>query len=143
MLKKTMTYTDVNGLERTDDFYFNLNDVELTMLLADLGTNDLAKYAKDMALSGNIKGMLNFCQKMVLNAYGKKSADGRSFVKSQSDKQSFEQSQAYSDLFMELLTKDEEAAKFGQGIVAQAKPIDAMKSEAAAKLGIVPGTNQQ
>ena len=29
MLKKTMTYTDYNGTERTEDFYFNLSKAEL------------------------------------------------------------------------------------------------------------------
>ena len=29
MLKKTITYTDYNGLERTEDFYFNLTQAEI------------------------------------------------------------------------------------------------------------------
>ena len=30
MLKKTITYKDYNGVERTEDFWFNLNETEIT-----------------------------------------------------------------------------------------------------------------
>ena len=33
MLKKTITYTDYNDVNRTEDFYFNLNEAELTEMM--------------------------------------------------------------------------------------------------------------
>ena len=29
MIKKTVTYTDYNGVERTENFYFNLSEAEV------------------------------------------------------------------------------------------------------------------
>ena len=38
MLKKTITYTDYNGTERTEDFYFNLTKAEiLDMEMSEAG----------------------------------------------------------------------------------------------------------
>lgn len=116
MLKKTITYTDFNGTERTEDFFFNLTEAELVeMEYSDRrGFEEMVKEiinAKDNAT------IIKLTKQIVLDAYGQKSEDGRRFIKNDTIREEFSQTNAYSKLFMELASDDEAAAKFMEGIV--------------------------
>lgn len=116
MLKKTMTYVDYNGVERTEDFYFNLTKAEITEM--ELGVEGgLVEMINKIVAAKDGPAIIAIFKKLILKAYGEKSPDGTRFVKSEELSTAFSQKEAYSDLFMELATNADEAAKFVNGIV--------------------------
>lgn len=118
MLKKTMTYTDYDGNERTEDFYFNLTKAEITeMEMSHDG--GLVKLIEKIVAEQDVKRIIEIFKDLILNAYGEKSADGRRFIKNAEIKESFAQTEAYSDLFMELASNAESASEFVNGIIPQ------------------------
>lgn len=121
MIKKEITYTDFNGVDRKEDFYFHLSLPEVTRLEAELGGVSLAEYSKRIAQDQNVPELLAFLEKIILNAYGKKSMDGRSFQKSPEIRKEFEYSQAYANLFEQLLMDTEQARKFGEMVADTGK----------------------
>lgn len=127
MLKKTITYTDYNGVERTEPFYFNLTKAEL-MEMEMSTAGGLVEMMTAVVNAKDAAAIVKIFKDLVLKAYGEKSADGKRFMKSDEIRASFEQTEAYSILFMELATDDKAAADFINGIV----PADMAKSLPAA-----------
>lgn len=117
MLKKTMTYTDYDGNQRTEDFYFNLSKAELTEM--ELSRNGgLTKTIEKIVAAQDGKRIVEIFKDLVLKSYGEKSLDGKRFIKNQELRDAFAQTEAYSDLFMELSTNADSAAAFVNGLVA-------------------------
>lgn len=116
MLKKSITYTNFNDEEITEDFFFHLSKAELVELEMshDGGLSEALK--KIVAAEDNKQLIIEF-KKIILTAYGKKSEDGKRFIKSQELRDEFESSEAYSALFMELITDADAASSFVNGIV--------------------------
>lgn len=133
MLKKTITYTDFNDVERTEDFYFNLTKAEI-MEMELSTTGGLTEMIKKIVATQDTPQIVRIFKELVLKAYGEKSADGKQFMKVDANgaplSVGFSQTQAYSILFMELATDADAAAAFVNGIV----PKDV--SEAAKQDGI-------
>lgn len=116
MLKKTITYTDYNGNERTEDFYFNLTKAEVIEM--ELGvTGGLTEMIKKVNETQDMPSIVKIFKDLVLKAYGEKSTDGKRFVKSDEIATAFSQTEAYSNLFMELATDSDAAAEFVNGIM--------------------------
>lgn len=116
MLKKTVTYRDYNDVERTEDFYFNLSKAEL--LEMELGTSGgLAEMIRKIVAAQDAPAIIKVFKELVLKAYGEKSSDGKRFIKSEELSEAFSQTEAYSQIFMELATDDNKAAEFVNGIV--------------------------
>ena len=127
MLKKTITYTDYNDNERTEDFYFNLSKAELTeMELSTAG--GLAEMIQRIVSTQDAPKIVKVFKDLVLAAYGEKSADGKRFIKTEELREAFSQTEAYSELFMELATDADAAAAFVNGIVP--KDLDTSKAPA-------------
>lgn len=116
MLKKTITYTDYNGTERTEDFYFNLTKAEIMEM--ELGTTGgLAEMIQKVVAAQDAPSIIKIFKDLVLRAYGEKSADGKRFIKNDEIREAFSQTEAYSNLFMELATDADAASAFVNGIV--------------------------
>jgi hypothetical protein len=116
MLKKNIKYVDYDGNARAEDFYFNLNKAEIVEL--ELGTTGgLTKTLEKIVQEKDNKRIVEYFKAIILKAYGEKSADGRRFIKSQELRDSFEQTEAYAELFMELSSNAKAAADFISGIV--------------------------
>jgi hypothetical protein len=116
MFKITKTYTDFNGNERKEDFYFHLTEAEvMKMQMSTKG--GLAEMIQSVVAAQDAPAIIKVFEELVAKAYGIKSADGREFIKNDEIRRSFEQTQAYSDIFMELATDADMAAKFVNGIV--------------------------
>ena len=127
MLKKTITYTDYNGVERTEDFMFNLTKAEiLEMQLTKDGGMDAA--LKKIVDAKDAPEIMKVFKELILKAYGIVSDDGRRFIKSKEISDSFSQTEAFSMLFMELATDTDAASAVVNGIVpaADTKPAIAM-----------------
>lgn len=116
MLKLTKTYTDYNGTERTEDFYFNLTKAEVTKM--EMSTSGgLAEHIQRIVKAQDSAEIIAIFEKLVLDAYGIKSADGRRFEKNAQIREEFSQTPAYSDIFMELATNADKAVEFVNGII--------------------------
>lgn len=116
MLKKKVTYTDYNGVERTEDFYFNLSKAEI-MEMELTTTGGLAEMIQKIVSAQDGPAIVKIFKDLVLKAYGEKSADGKRFIKSQEITDAFTQTEAYSQIFMELATDADAATKFINGII--------------------------
>lgn len=122
MLKKTISYTDYNGTERKEDYYFNLSNAEvMEMELSTAG--GLAEMIRRIVAAQDAPSIIKIFKELILKAYGEKSPDGKRFVKSEELSTAFSQTEAYSKLFMELATDADAAANFVNGII----PADAAK----------------
>lgn len=122
MLKKTMTYTDYNGNQVTDDFYFNLTKAELIEL--EISTDKAAGLEATInKLQEELNGaeIMALFKKIIRKAIGKKSVDGKRFIKNDEIADEFMQTEAYSDLFMEICTDAKKAAEFFNAIVPQSE----------------------
>ena len=116
MLKKTVTYVDYNGVERTEDFYFNLSKAEVAEMELSV-EGGFSKMLEEIVKSNDNARIIELFKEMVLKAYGEKSADGRRFVKSKELSEAFSQTEAYSEIFMELAMDEKAAAAFVNGIM--------------------------
>lgn len=125
MLKKTITYTDYDGLERTEEFRFNLTKAELVdMELTTAGT--FSETIKRIIAEKDIIRIAKLFKELLLKSYGVKSDDGKRFVKSQELSEAFSQTEAYSDLYIELLRNPEEAAKFFAEVAPKMEEVSAV-----------------
>lgn len=116
MLKKTITYTDYNGVERTEDFYFNLSKAEL-MEMEMSTSGGFAETVQKIVSAQDAPTIIKIFKDLILKAYGEKSPDGKRFIKSEELSNAFAQTEAYSNLFMELATDADAAANFTNGIM--------------------------
>lgn len=120
MYKKTMTYTDFDGNERTEDFYFNFTKAELAEMELSL-EGGLSKYFEKIVAAKDQLEIVKFFKEIVLKSYGEKSSDGKRFVKYDNNgvalSKAFSETQAYSDLYMELATNADLASKFFMAII--------------------------
>ena len=120
MIKKTVTYTDYNEVERTENFYFNLSKAEVMEM--EMSTEGgMAESIQKIVDAKDAPAIIRVFKDLVLKAYGVKSDDGRRFMKTQPDgtryADDFKETEAYSQIFMELATDADAAAKFINGIV--------------------------
>lgn len=116
MLKRSITYTDYNGGTRTEDFYFNLTQAEVTEMELSVD-GGLVEMINRIVAAQDGKQIIATFKDIVLRAYGEKSPDGKRFIKNQELRDAFAQTEAYSILFMELATNADAAAAFVNGIV--------------------------
>ena len=116
MLKKTITYTDYEGNERTEDFYFNLSKAEaLEMQLGKAG--GLARALEMIVATRDQPKIVEYFKEFILKSYGEKSPDGKRFIKSPEIVIAFSETEAFSMLFMELATNADAAAVFVEEVL--------------------------
>ena len=116
MLKKTITYTDYNGVERTEDFYFNLSKAELAEMELSVD-GGMSKMIENISKTNDVPSVVKFFKEIILKSYGEKSEDGKRFKKSEELSESFSQTEAYSEMFMEFFTDIESAISFINNII--------------------------
>lgn len=116
MIKKTVTYTDFNGDEVSEDLFFHLSQAELVEM--EMSEKEgLSAALKKIVDAEDGKAIIREFKTIILSAYGQRSEDGKRFVKTQQLRDEFESSEAYSALFMELVTDTDAAVEFTNGIV--------------------------
>ena len=116
MIKKTINYVDYNGVERKEDFYFNLSKAEVAEMELSVD-GGLSNMIEQIVNSKDNKEIIALFKQIILKAYGEKSPDGKRFVKSKEISEAFSQTEAYSELFVELALNEEKAANFIKGIL--------------------------
>ena len=143
MLKKTITYTDYDGVQRTEDFYFNLSKAEITEMELSMEGGMRAYIQKIIAAKSQL-ALVTLFKEIVMKAYGKKSADGRLFMKNDAIRAEFEAHPAYSMIYMDLVTDEAKASAFVNGIMpADAQNVNpamemAATANAAPALSVAP-----
>lgn len=116
MLKKTIKYVDYNGVERCEDFYFNLSKAEVTeMQVSEEGGYD--QMLQRIVDAQDNKEIFKHFKAIILKAYGVKSQDGKRFIKSEDLSEEFSQTEAFVELIMELASSETAAAEFVNGII--------------------------
>lgn len=116
MLKKTITYEDFNGVERTEDFYFNLTEAEIAEM--ELGTTGgFVEMINKVVAAKDAPTIKDIFKDLLLKSYGEKSPDGKRFIKNAELREAFSQTNAYSKLFMELAFDENAAANFINNVI--------------------------
>ena len=118
MNKETVKYIDYNGVEREDTLYFHFNKAEIAMMQMSV-EGGMSERIQKIIDAKDQQEIIKLFKKLVLDSYGIKSEDGKRFEKSEQLRTEFEQSEAYSELFMTLATNTDEAIKFVNGILPQ------------------------
>lgn len=139
MLKKTITYEDFNGETVSEEHFFHLSKAELIKM--ELSHKDgLSEAMKKIIAAEDGKAIIEEFEKIILGAYGRRSDDGRHFHKSQELRDEFKSSEAYSTLFMELVTQTDKAVEFINGVMPAGLVEEAKKVAAGEKpaLATVP-----
>ena len=116
MLKKTVNYKDFNGVERTEDHFFNMNEAEIAKM--EMSVNGgLTTYLRRVMAAQDQVAIVNLVDDLLKRSYGVKSIDGRKFEKSDAIWEEFKSTEAYSIIFMEVAFDAEKAAEFVNGIL--------------------------
>lgn len=131
MYKKQITYTDYNGVMRTEDFYFHLSKAELAeMELSKVG--GFEAYINRIVEADDREKLIAAFKDLILKSYGVKDETGKRFVKSEELSTAFSQTEAYSELFIELITNTESAIEFVNGLV----PVDMRKGSEPTEIAV-------
>jgi len=116
MLKKRIKYTDYNGLEREEDFYFNLSEAEI-MRMNFTTKGGLEEFYNRIIAEQDMPTLYTYFEQIVQSSYGVKSLDGNQFEKSPEILKKFVQSPAYDQLILELVGSADAAAAFVNAIL--------------------------
>nr|DAX52545.1 MAG TPA: hypothetical protein [Caudoviricetes sp.] len=142
MLQKSIKYVDYNGVEREETFLFNLTKAELMEM--ELGTaGGLTEMIQKIIQTKDQPSIIKIFKELILKAYGEKSADGKRFIKTDEHgnplSRAFSETEAYSNLFMELSTDDKAAAAFVNGIIPEglSKELEGVDIQEAMKGNVV------
>lgn len=116
MIKWPIKYVDYNGNTVTENFYFHLNKAELVKMQFN-ANGGYSQFIERVINQRDLKALSDEFENIVLGAYGEKSDDGRTFRKSDEIRENFKYSEAYSELFMELITDSDKAITFVKGVL--------------------------
>lgn len=116
MYSEKVTYTDYNGVERKEEFFFNLSKAELMEMEMGI-VGGFGAYVQKAIDAQDTPTLISVFKELLMKSYGVKSADGRRFIKNDEVRADFKETEAYSILFMKYATDDKAAAKFINGIV--------------------------
>ena len=117
MRKETITYTDYNNVTRTEDFFFNLNEAELTALQYGVD-GGMKEMLERIVKSKDNKQIMACFRELIAKSYGEKSPDGRRFAKSKELSEAFMQTEAYNELMLRFMTDANYSAEFINDVLA-------------------------
>ena len=132
MLKETVKYLDFDGVEQTETLYFNINRMELIAMQARYGKEDMAKYIERIVEEQDFAKIHDLLNDIILTSYGKKSEDGKRFLKSEEIKEEFRTSLAYEALVESFFDDEGETlGRFVQGITSTIRGLESAAAPAA------------
>ena len=137
MLKETLKYTDFDGNEREEDFYFNFTKAELMQMELSV-EGGFHSFIDSIMRAQNVTELIRVFKDLIDRSYGVKSPDGRRFIKNPEVLADFASTEAYSDLFMKLATDTNAASRFVNGIFPASLQAG-VAQETAKRQGVLPG----
>lgn len=118
MIVEKVKYVDYKGIEREEEFHFNLTKTEIAEL--ELSHNGgLSEKIQRVVKAQDGKEIIAIFKDLVIRSYGEISDDGRRFIKNDKLREEFTQTEAYSEIFMRLASDADAASKFVNGIIPQ------------------------
>lgn len=130
MVNRTFTYEGFDGNMYTDTWYFHLNEAE-TFKIRARNIEGMDGMLRTLSRTNDGGEIMDLIDAIILNSVGKKGIDGRQFIKNASVRDEFRQTEAYSQLFMELISDSKKAAEFMIGIMPPKQAAEARKNMAA------------
>ena len=125
-------------MKRTEDFYFNITQAEL-IEMEYTTTGGFSAMIDKLISAVDLPAIIKIMKELILKAYGEKSPDGRRFIKSPELSEAFSQTEAYSQLFMELATNSQAASDFINGILPTPNPQQQAEIKAVLEAKGLPG----
>lgn len=116
MYKITESYTDYDGNERKEDFYFNFTEAELAKMELSV-TGGLTTIIQRAIDAKDVPSLIKIFEDLISKSYGQKSLDGRRFIKSPEILEEFKQTEAYSQIYMRMATDEKAAAEFVNNVM--------------------------
>lgn len=116
MLKKTITFDDLDGNPVTQDFYFNLTPQELAEMEFSV-EGGMIGLLERIVEEKNSKVILDMFKEILSKAYGVRGADNIQFIKAPELWIHFTQTDAFSKLFLEMMSDANYAAEFFNGLM--------------------------
>lgn len=115
MFKKTIKYTDYNGVERSEAFYFNLSPADLIDMEVESG--GYKQMLQNIIESQDVVSLMKAFKDIIRRSYGVKSTDGKHFVKTDENFLEFQSTPAYSEMIMEFINDTDKAIEFVNGVM--------------------------
>lgn len=116
MIKKTVQYEDFNGDAQIEDIYFNLSKAEIAeMEMSQKG--GLVAHIEKISEAQDNKELIVLFKDILTKSVGKRSADGKRFIKNSEIIEEFISSEAYTTIFMELALDADAAVEFIHGVM--------------------------
>ena len=128
MYKYTATYTDYDGVERTEDFLFNLSEAEIVEMEYGV-TGGMQRMLEQIVAAKDTKRIMDVFKDLIKRAYGVKSPDGRRFEKDEKLSKEFTETPVYSDMFMKFARDADAAAEFVNKIIPQSVAAEVAKQD--------------
>lgn len=119
MIGLNIKYTDYDGVERNEKFYFHLSYADLIRLELTDKDGFRSKIQK-MIDSEDQQEIWRTLESIVQQSVGKKSLDGKRFDKSYEAKADFLESEAYSSFIRRMIEDANYAAEFVNGLIKTA-----------------------
>ena len=134
MIKETITFTDYNGVSRTETHYFHMNKAEITKMQMSIN-GGMTAHIQRIIDTEDVPGLIQLWEDLIDMSYGIKTIDGK-FIKRKEDLEAFKSSAAYPELYMKFVTDTAAASEFVNGIF----PADLME-QAQAKAAELAAAN--
>lgn len=134
MISKKVTFKDFLGNTRTEEHFFNFTQAEL-LEMQNSQNGGFDAMIRRLIQAQDQPGIMAAVKDVIRKSYGRISLDGRKFEKSEEIWKDFEQTEAYSQIFMELYTDHEKASEFVNGLIPEGLP-KPTKEELAQAAGI-------
>lgn len=132
MIKKDITYTDFNGVEKTEEWLFNLSDAELLKMELGVEGGSLSEKLKSVQRAVDGKFIMDTFDELLTASVGERSGDGSMFFKDGVARK-FKACGAFSALYVEILGDPEKAQAFVNGLVTKEALSKATEAAAAQK----------
>lgn len=139
MIKQSITFTDWDGVEQTEEFYFHLSKLEIAEL-ENSRDGGLSDHIQKAMASEDARLVFEELKEVVLKAYGERSADGKNFRKTDALREQFAATEACSELIFGFLTDPESFFTFVQGVLPKNldRDLAAIQAKQAASSGSTP-----
>lgn len=115
MIKKDFTYTNFDGEQVTETWWFHLFKSEMIKMHMYDPSGDLEAMLKRIVADGKPKEIIDTFDSIIKLAVGKRSADGKRFIRNQELIDEFFQTPSYDEFFCQLVTDANFAVEFLRG----------------------------